>query len=82
MCKRRSHRADAATCELTQSLQSDGDGKLGILPKAVPRETDKVGFDYDAVRRSRQFDPHGFVDDPRITRKQRQRPTFVAPDTT
>lgn len=47
--------------------------KLGVVADAMPRNTYKLDFDIDALRLSRQFQAHRFVDDSEVTPKECQR---------
>ena len=39
----------------------------------MPRNTDKNNLDSKALRRSRQIQAHGFIDDAKVAREERQR---------
>ena len=71
--KRHPGGADATAGRVAQSLQNHGDPKLQVLPDAMPRKACHVDLDRQALRRSRQLEAYGLVDDPDITRKERQR---------
>jgi hypothetical protein len=59
--------------DLAQSLQDDGNSELGVVPDAMLRNAYKLDFDIDALRLSRQFQVHRFVDDSEVTGKECQR---------
>ena len=61
--------ADVSASDLAQSLQYDGNSKLGVVPDAMPRNAYELDFDIDALRLSYQFQAHRFVDDSQVTPK-------------
>lgn len=74
-----SDRSDFTPRDDTKSLQNDRDCKFCVLPGARCRNASKIGFNCKTLWRSCQFETYGFVDDPEIARKKRQRFTYVFP---
>src|SRR5262249_38382721 len=65
--------ADVSASDLAQSLQYDGNSELGVMTDAMPWNAYELDFDINALRLSRQFQVHRFVDDSEVTGKECQR---------
>ena len=66
-------RADVAAGDFAQSFQNYSNPEVGVLLDLVPRNADKADLGNEAFRRLPQLKAHGFVDDPEVTLKERQR---------
>ena len=66
-------RVNIAARDLSQTLQDNRNGKLGVLHSAKPLNTDELDLDDQVAAPSRQLHTDGFIDDPAITHKERYR---------
>ena len=71
--KRYACRVNIPACDLSQALHKRRDSKLGVLRRPKPGNAKEMHLHDEVSVPSRQFYADGFVHDPAITRKERDR---------
>jgi hypothetical protein len=59
------------TRDLSQTLQDNRNGKLGVLHSAKPLNANELDLDDEVAAPSRHLHADGFIDDLAITHKER-----------